>query len=78
MKNNAFINTRLEDLLSIADARANVTIYVTKDGKESLLRDNKIFKIISDECFIGSYGSYEVVGLTVILGVMTILIKEVE
>ena len=79
MKNNAIINTRLEVLLNIMDARANVDIFrATADGKEELLRSNKLFRILADNEFIGDSSIYNarVIGLNVTLGVTSILIEE--
>lgn len=76
MKNATILST-LEDLLNVMDARANVDIFIQlKDGKEGLLRSNKIYNLISDPEFIGKYGSYKVIGLRVTLGVASILIEE--
>lgn len=80
MENNAIINTRLEDLFDIMDARANVNIFrTTADGKEELLRSNKLFRLLADNEFIGDRSIYNarVIGLTVALGVASILIEEV-
>ena len=74
---NATILTKLEALLDVMDARANVDIFIQlKDGKEGLLRSNKIYNLISDPEFIGKYGSYKVIGLSIALGVASILIEE--
>ena len=46
MKNNAHINARLEDLFEFMDARAYVNIFrQLKDGKEELLRSNKLYNL---------------------------------
>lgn len=76
MKNATILST-LEDLLNVMDARANVDIFIQlKDGKEGLLRSNKIYNLIADPEFIGKYGSYKVIGLSIALGVTSILIEE--
>lgn len=77
MKNNENIGATLEELLNVMDARANVNIF--KDlgnNKDELLRSNKIYNLIADPEFIGNYGSYDVIGLCVTLGVVSILIEE--
>ena len=77
MKNNKNIGATLEELLNVMDARANVNIF--KDlgnNKDELLRSNKIYNLIADPEFIGNYGSYDVIGLCVILGITSILIEE--
>lgn len=79
MKNNAHINARLEDLFEFIDARAYVNIFrQRKDGKEELLRSNKLYNLLSDNEFIGNRSIYNarVIGLTVSLGVTSILIEE--
>ena len=79
MKNNAHINATLESLLGSMDARAYVNIFrQLKDGKEELLRSNKIYNIISDQEFFGAYNVCEakVIGLTIAFGVASILIEE--
>lgn len=76
---NATILTTLEDLLNVMDARANVNIFrQLKDGNQELLRSNKIYNIISDQEFFGAYNVCEakVIGLSVALGVASILIEE--
>lgn len=78
MENNAIINTRLEDLFEIMDARANVNIFRLKDGKQELLRSNKLFRILADNEFIGNRSIYNarVIGLSITLGETSILIEE--
>ena len=78
MKNNAVINMTLGTLLGVMDARANVDIFRLKDGKEELLRSNKLFRILADNEFIfdRSISNARVVGLNVTLGVTSILIEE--
>lgn len=79
MKNNAHINARLEDLFEFIDARAYVNIFrQLKDVKEELLRSNKLYNLLADNEFIGNRSIYDarVIGLTVMLGVVSILIEE--
>ena len=79
MKNNAHINARLEDLFEILDARAHVSIFKkTDDGKEEILRSNKLYRLLADNEFIGNRAIYNarVIGLTVSFGVTSILIEE--
>lgn len=79
MENNAIISTTLETLLGVMDARAHVIIFrQLKDGKQELLRSNKIYNIISDQEFFGAHNvcNAKVIGLTVTLGAVSILIKE--
>ncbi len=78
MKNNAIINTRLEVLLNVIDARANVDIFAQRGDKQELLRSNKLFVLLADNEFIGNRSIYnaKVIGLNVTLGVVSILIEE--
>lgn len=77
MKNNAVISAPFEELLASLDARAYVTIFTKlADGKEALLRSNYIYKLLSDDEFIGKFSSYRVIGLTIILKHINILIEE--
>lgn len=77
MKNNAHINATLEALLGVMDARAYVNIFrQLKDGKEELLRSNKLYNLLADYEFIDKYGEYKVIGLTIVLGNKCLLIKE--
>lgn len=77
MNNNAIINTRLEELLNVMDARANVNIFKSKENnKQDLLRSTKIYNFLSDGLLMTVYGDYKVVGLSIALGVTSILIKE--
>ena len=79
MKNNATILTRLEGLFEVMDPRARVNIFIQrKDGKEELLRSNKLYIILADNEFIGDRSIYNarVIGLSITLGVTSILIEE--
>ena len=77
MNNNAIVNTRLEELLGVMDPRANVTVFEkAEDGKEVIIASSKLYDILSG-WFVNIYGSYKVIGLTVALGVASILIEEV-
>lgn len=77
MNNNAVISAPLEELLASLDARAYITIFTkSEDGKEALLRSNYIYKLLSDDEFLGNFSSYRVIGLTIILKHINILIKE--
>lgn len=78
MKNNAIINTRLEGILNVMDARANVDIFAQRGDKQELLRSNKLFVLLADNEFIGNRSIYnaKVIGLNVTLGVVSILIEE--
>ena len=77
MNNNAVISAPLEELLASLDARAYITIFTkSEDGNEALLRSNYVYKLLSDDEFIGKFSSYRVIGLTIILKHINILIKE--
>jgi hypothetical protein len=77
MNNNAIINTRLEELFKILDPRLYLTIFKkTKDNKEELLRSTNLYRLLSDDEFIGKYGYYKVIGLTVVIGHTSLLIEE--
>lgn len=77
MNNNAVISAPLEELLASLDARAYITIFTkSEDGNEALLRSNYIYKLLSDDEFIGNFSNYRVIGLTIILKHINILIKE--
>ena len=76
MKNATILST-LERLLNFMDARASVDIFRQfSDGGQELLRGNKVYNLIADPEFIGKYGSYKVIGLSVTLGVASILVEE--
>lgn len=77
MENNATINTRLEALLNVLDARSDVVIYKKiNDSKDTYLTTDKIYNLISDPEFIGKYGNYKVIGLTVFTRLAGLLIEE--
>lgn len=77
MNNNAVIQTRLEELFKVMDPRASVTIFKkAEDNKEELLRSTILYRLLSDDEFIGKYGDYKVIGLTVVVGRISLLIKE--
>ena len=76
MINNAIISSRLEPLLNVMDARANVEIFIKRENGSELLRGNKLYNLLADDEFIGKYGSCKVIGLSVGLGVTSILIEE--
>ena len=77
MNNNAVISAPLEELLASLDARAYITIFTkSEDGKEALLRSNYVYKLLSDDEFIGNFSNYRVIGLTIILKHINILIEE--
>ena len=77
MENNAIINTRLEQLLNVMDARAYVNIFNKELSKdERLIRSEKLYRLIADDEFLSQFGSFKVVGLSVTLGVISILIEE--
>ena len=74
---NATILTTLEELLNVMDARANVNIFESKENnKQDLLRSTKLYNLLPDDLFITVYGDYKVVGLSIALGVVSILIEE--
>ena len=77
MENNATINTRLEALLNVLDARSDVVIYIKiNDSKDKYLITDKIYNLISDPVFIGKYGNYKVIGLTIVTRLTGLLIEE--
>lgn len=77
MKNNATIGSTLEELFKVMDLRVYVNLFKQIEGdNDELLRSNNIYNLIADPEFIGKYGSYNVIGLCVTLGVTSILIKE--
>ena len=77
MNNNAVIQTRLEELFKVMDPRASVTIFKkAEDNKEELLSSTILYRLLSDDEFIGKYGDYKVIGLTVVVGRISLLIKE--
>lgn len=76
MKNATIIST-LEALLNILDARSDVVIYKKiNDSKDKCLITDKIYNLISDPEFIGKYGNYKVIGLTVFTRLTGLLIEE--
>ncbi len=77
MNNNAIINSTLKDFLEIIDARAAVNIFVEnkETGAQELIKDARVYEILSDNDFLNKYKKYDVVGLC--CGLITnILIKE--
>lgn len=77
---NATILTSLDNFLDILDARANIEIHKEVDNSavhsQELLRSTKVYNLLSDMEFLGDYGSYKVVGLSVCFGIVSILIME--
>ena len=76
MENNAIINTRLEALLNVLDARSCVIIYERINDKDPWLKTDTIYNLISDPEFIGKYGNYKVIGLTVFTRLTGLLIEK--
>lgn len=77
MNNNAVIQSRLEELFKVMDPRASVTIFKkAEDNKEELLSSTILYRLLSDDEFIGKYGDYKVIGLTIVVGRISLLIKE--
>ena len=75
--NNATIFTTLEALFDVMDPRANVNIFESKENnKQDLLRSTKLYNLLPDDLFMTVYGNYKVVGLSITLGVTSILIEE--
>lgn len=77
MNNNAIINSTFKDLLEIIDARAAVNIFVEnkETGKQELIKDARVYEILSDNDFLNKYKKYDVAALCCGL-VTNILIKE--
>lgn len=76
MKNSTILST-LEELLNVMDARAHVNIFNKELSKdERLIRSEKLYCLIADNEFLSQFGSFKVVGLSVALGVTSILIEE--
>lgn len=78
---NSIINTRFKDLLEVMDARANITIFIAlPDDKEYFLTSTKVYNLITDNLghtdYIGVYGDYKVIGLSITLNITSILIEE--
>lgn len=78
MNNNAIVNTRLEDLLNVMDARANVNIFKsgrnTISGKNELWKSVKVYQLLDSDYPV--IMRYKVIGLSVLLGDTSILIEE--
>ena len=76
MDNNAIINGRLDCLLNILDARANVDIFISET---ELLKSGKVYEFLADPDFIKTYARrYYVIGLTVGLSTSIMIAKEVN
>lgn len=76
---NATILTTLEALFEVMDPRATVNIFKeTDNGNNELLRSNKLYNLLADNEFIGNRSIYnaKVIGLSIALGVASILIEE--
>ena len=82
MAKESIINTRLEDLIEVIDMRAYVSIFLKECGKpageasELLIKSDKVCFIVCDKKFKNFYGAFKVIGLSVILGNLSILIEE--
>ena len=77
MENNAFINVTLNELFDVMDPRSRVNIFKkTEDGKEELLISTKLYRVLSDDEFIGKYGYYKITGFVICMRLTSILIKE--
>ena len=74
---NATILTTIEALFEVMDPRVNVNIFESKENnKQELLRSTKLYNLLPDDLFMTVYGDYKVVGLSIALGVTSILIEE--
>jgi hypothetical protein len=75
--NNAIINVTLNELFDVMDPRARVNIFKkTEDGKEKLLISTELYRVLSDDEFIGKYGYYKITGFIIYMRITSILIKE--
>ena len=82
-KVEAYDKAVYEEIPKVEDGHYPYGAYVNifrqlKDGKEELLRSNKLYNLLADNEFIGNRSIYDarVIGLTVTLGVVSILIEE--
>lgn len=74
---NAYINTTLEELFDILDARKCVTIFrATGEDSNELLRETNLYNLLGDVDFLGKYKRYQVKGLSTCLAHISILISE--
>ena len=74
MKNekNAIIRMNLDSLLSILEARANITIY---EGEEVIFSGN-VYELLTTNPFKAYYVNYRVIGIASALNVTNILVEE--
>lgn len=76
MKNNAFINCRLKDLLQILDARSYIDIFTSET---ELLKSGYVYKFLADTEFLKEYGlNFYVTGLTAGLTTTILISKEAD
>ena len=77
MKNSAFILGWLKNLLEFADARANITIFERQGDEEKIIKDCRVYEILTDKEFLNKYQYYAIVGLNLGL-VNNVLIQKEE
>ena len=72
-----FIQGWLKNVLDFADARAYITIYEKQGDKEKIIKDCRVYEILTDKDFLKKYQYYYIVGLNLGL-VNNILIQKEE
>lgn len=77
MEKNATINSRLEDLLDVMDARAYINVFVENaDEDQTSVAYCRVYEFITDDGLMDDYKDLEVIGLNCGLPSTNILIKE--
>lgn len=77
MEKNATINSRLEDLLNVMDARAYINVFVENaDEDQTSVAYCRVYEFITDDGLMIDYKDLKVIGLDCGLPSTHILIKE--
>ena len=72
-----FIQGWLKNLLEFADARAYITIFEKQGDEEKIIKNCRVYEILTDNEFMKKYQYYRIVGLNLGL-VNNILIQKEE
>ena len=73
---NLFIIGWLKNLLDFADARAYITIFEKQGDEEKIIKDCRVYEILTDNEFLKKYQYYYIVGLNLGLANKILIQKE--